>query len=139
MDIPTPDNSILIEAENFQEKRGWKVDQQFMDIMGSPYLLAHNKMPDFLANALFYKTNRYYIPYRCLYSNNISNLLMAGRCFSSSHVGLGGPRVINTTGQMGLAVGYAASLCKKYDCTPRAIYEKHLSELTSLVGYPPQK
>ena len=32
---------ILIEAESFKDKGGWQVDQQFMDLMGSPYLLAH--------------------------------------------------------------------------------------------------
>lgn len=32
---------ILIEAEGFEHKGGWKVDQQFMDYMGSPYLIAH--------------------------------------------------------------------------------------------------
>lgn len=33
--------TILIEAEAFDETGGWVVDQQFMDQMGSPYLLAH--------------------------------------------------------------------------------------------------
>lgn len=32
---------ILVECESFAEKGGWVVDQQFMDRMGSPYLLAH--------------------------------------------------------------------------------------------------
>lgn len=32
---------IWIEAESFQNKGGWVVDQQFMDLMGSPYLMAH--------------------------------------------------------------------------------------------------
>lgn len=32
---------LLVEAENFDRKGGWVVDQQFMDLMGSPYLLAH--------------------------------------------------------------------------------------------------
>jgi len=32
---------VLVEAEGFQELGGWVVDQQFMDQMGSPYLLAH--------------------------------------------------------------------------------------------------
>ena len=32
---------LWIEAENFADKGGWCVDQQFMDLMGSPYLLAH--------------------------------------------------------------------------------------------------
>ena len=58
---------------------------------------------------------------------------MAGRCFSCSHIGLGGPRVMRTTGQMGAAVGYAASLCKRYNVFPRTIYEKHLKEYMNLV------
>lgn len=90
--------------------------------------------PDFLSEALFFVVDHYYIPYRSLYSKNINNLLMAGRCFSCSHVGLGGPRVMNTTGQMGVAVGYAASLCKKYNTNPRGVYENHIAELQKLIG-----
>lgn len=33
--------TILVEAESFSDIGGWVVDPQFMDIMGSPYLLAH--------------------------------------------------------------------------------------------------
>jgi hypothetical protein len=37
-----PDSPVvLVEAESFDELGGWVVDQQFMDQMGSPYLLAH--------------------------------------------------------------------------------------------------
>ena len=32
---------IFLETENFPVKGGWQVDQQFMDLMGSPYLIAH--------------------------------------------------------------------------------------------------
>ncbi len=32
---------ILIEAEDFNNVGGWVIDQQFMDQMGSPFLLAH--------------------------------------------------------------------------------------------------
>jgi hypothetical protein len=32
---------MLIEAESFADLGGWVVDQQSMDVMGSPYLLAH--------------------------------------------------------------------------------------------------
>ena len=35
--------SLLVEAENFKNKGGWVLDQQFMDLMGSPYLMAHGK------------------------------------------------------------------------------------------------
>lgn len=34
-------HEVFIELESFAEKGGWKVDQQFMDVMGSPYLIAH--------------------------------------------------------------------------------------------------
>jgi hypothetical protein len=33
--------AVLAEAEGFVEHGGWVVDPQFMDLMGSPYLLAH--------------------------------------------------------------------------------------------------
>ena len=33
--------TVLVECESFKEKGGWAVDQQFMDQMGSPYLIAH--------------------------------------------------------------------------------------------------
>ncbi|MDD3194288.1 MAG: FAD-dependent oxidoreductase [Paludibacter sp.] len=32
---------VLVEAESFENKGGWILDQQFMDQMGSPYLIAH--------------------------------------------------------------------------------------------------
>jgi hypothetical protein len=63
-----------------------------------------------------------YFPFRSLYSRNIPNLMMAGRNFSCTHVGLGSPRVMNTTGQMGVATGYAAAICKQYSITPRDLY-----------------
>src|SRR3954463_13622165 len=34
-------DAVLIEAESLKGCGGWVVDQQFMDLMGSPYLLAH--------------------------------------------------------------------------------------------------
>jgi len=74
----------------------------------------------------------YHIPYRCLYSINIANMFMAGRDISVSHVALGTVRVMNTCGMMGEVVGKAVFLCRKYNCLPRDIYEKHLNELLSL-------
>ena len=34
-------DEVLIEAEQMTNKGGWVTDQQFMDLMGSPYLMAH--------------------------------------------------------------------------------------------------
>lgn len=35
------DSLAMVEIESFEELGGWVVDQQFMDLMGSPYALAH--------------------------------------------------------------------------------------------------
>jgi hypothetical protein len=107
-------------------------EKRAVDVHFQVNLLDQNK-PNFLSEAMFYKTSQYNIPYRCFYSKNISNLFMAGRNFSCSHVGLGGPRVMRTTGQMGAAVGLAASVCKKYKVNPRDIYQSHLKEYLDLI------
>jgi hypothetical protein len=91
---------------------------------------------DFLSEAMFYPTGGlYYIPFRSLYSRTIANLMMAGRCFSCSHIGLAGPRVMKTCGQMGIATGYAAALCKRHNATPREVGRQHVVELRRLIGY----
>lgn len=107
-------------------------EKREVDVHYQVNLLDSDK-PNFLSEAMFYKTNQYNIPYRCFYSKNISNLFMAGRDFSCSHVGLGGPRVMRTTGQMGAAVGIAASVCKKYSASPREVYQSHLKEYLNLI------
>ncbi|MEN1681739.1 MAG: FAD-dependent oxidoreductase [Planctomycetota bacterium] len=75
----------------------------------------------------------YWAPLRCLYSRNIPNLFMAGRDISVTHEALGAVRVMRTCGMMGEAVGMAASLCKKHDCDPRAVYTDHLDEFQALL------
>jgi len=70
-----------------------------------------------------------YIPYRTLYSKNIDNLLMAGRCASFSHVALGTTRVMSTLATTGQAAGTAAAMCVDYGITPRDIYKNRMSEL----------
>jgi len=91
---------------------------------------------DFLSEAMYrHARGMYFVPLRCLYSRDIDNLMMAGRCFSCSHVGLGGPRVMLTCGQMGIATGYAAALCKTHSATPREVGQRHIKELRQLIGY----
>lgn len=74
------------------------------------------------------------IPFRCLYSRNVSNLFMAGRCASATRIAHSAMRLQNTGGQQGVAVGAAAFLCKKHATTPRGLYEKHLAELQDIVN-----
>ena len=122
-------NDVLV---NKQFEDAVVFEKRDVDVHFQVNLLDPNK-PSFISEAMFYKSKEYNIPYRSLYSKNISNLFMAGRNFSCSHLGLGGPRVMLTTGQMGAAVGLAASVCKKYNANPRDIYQSHLKEYLDLI------
>ncbi len=63
----------------------------------------------------------YNIPYRCLYSRNIQNLMMAGRNISASHVAFSSTRVMATCAVLGQAAGTAAAQCVKEGVSPREI------------------
>lgn len=95
--------------------------------------------PHFMTTATQIGVSPYWFPFRCLYSRNIENLMMAGRNLSATHVGLGSPRVMNTCGQMGVAVGYAAALCTQYGIMPRDVYESHIAELQAMIGGTPEE
>jgi len=69
------------------------------------------------------------IPYRSLYSRNITNLFMAGRCHSATHVAMGATRVIRPCCAMGQAVGTAAAIARTHGTLPRGVYEQHIAEL----------
>jgi hypothetical protein len=82
------------------------------------------------------KTTRikpYPIPFRCLYSRNVENLMMAGRNISVTHVALGTVRVQRTTGMMGEVLGMAAALCVQHRTTPRGVFQRHLEALQALM------
>ena len=73
------------------------------------------------------------IPYRCLYSRNIDNLLMAGRCASVTHLALGTVRIEASCAVTGQAVGTAAGVALKHKTTPRGVYQEHMTELQQLL------
>lgn len=75
----------------------------------------------------------YPIPYRCLYSKDINNLMMAGRHISVSHVALGTVRLMRTIGMEGEVLGMAASICKEEKTSPRGVYENHFSKMEDLM------
>ncbi|MGB9602637.1 MAG: FAD-dependent oxidoreductase, partial [Limisphaerales bacterium] len=54
--------TVLVEAENFEEYGGWKLDTQFIEIMGSPYLIAHGlgkPVQDAITTVRFPKAGNY--------------------------------------------------------------------------------
>ena len=72
----------------------------------------------------------YPIPYRALYSKNVSNLFFAGRNISASHMALSSTRVMATCGLLGQAVGTAAAmLAGMEDAVPHDIYLSRIGEL----------
>lgn len=112
------------------------VVEEKRDVDAHYQLTETGSSPDFLSKAIFRNPQGlYHIPFRCLYARDLSNLMMAGRCFSCSHIGLCGPRVMNTCGQMGVATGYAAVLCIEHACTPRDVAKDRIHELRRMIGY----
>ena len=72
----------------------------------------------------------YTIPYRCIYSRNISNLFLCGRSISVTHIAFGTIRVMATLFQLGQAAGTAAAVAyEKGGITPRECGEKHIKEI----------
>jgi len=90
----------------------------------------HEPQPDGTSEVHFYSIPPLYnIPYRCLYSKDFDNLLLAGRLVSVTRLALGTVRLMKTGGTIGQAVGVAAWLCKKHRCTTREVHSRHLKEL----------
>ncbi|CDF79837.1 fumarate reductase/succinate dehydrogenase flavo protein-like protein [Formosa agariphila KMM 3901] len=72
----------------------------------------------------------YQIPYRSFVSKDISNLFLAGRIISATHVAFGSTRVMATTALCAQAVGMAASLCLEKGINPAEILTNgHLKAL----------
>lgn len=71
----------------------------------------------------------YHIPFRSLYSANVSNLMMAGRNISASHVAFGTTRVMATCAVIGEAAGTGAALSVEKGISPRELHRDHLREL----------
>ena len=101
--------------------------RQFEDAIGVATwgIDLHKKSGDsgFIAANDYYKVLPWWMPYRALCCRDVPNLFLAGRCASFTHVAFASCRVQHALGQQGVAVGYAASLCKKYGCLPRGIYQ----------------
>lgn len=76
----------------------------------------------------------YPIPFRCLYSRNITNLFMAGRDISVSHIALGTTRVMRTCAMMGEVIGMACAVCIENGIDPRQIWPANFDRLKVLLN-----
>jgi hypothetical protein len=129
----------ILKEQDLMERRiypdgtaptSWTIDLHYPDPKNTEYFPGQ----EFLSIAVQTPIYPYPIPYRCLYSRNINNLFMAGRDISVTHVALGTVRVQRTTGMMGEVVGMAASICRKHNVLPRAVYASYFTELKDLMN-----
>jgi len=98
---------------------GWQMDQH---IRGG--IMDFDKLPSRILNF----EGCYTIPWRCYYSKNVSNVMLAGRDISTTKMAFGSSRVMGTCAVGGQAVGTAAAMAARYGCTPRQMSE-HMDEL----------
>ena len=107
------------EFEDVIGHGGWSIDLHAMEGFFS----------DDMTTRHYELKSIYEIPMRSCYSKNVSNLFVASRCMSTTHVAFGSTRVMGTLSTVGQAVGKAAAVCKKYNITPRALVKEHIKEL----------
>lgn len=74
------------------------------------------------------------IPFRCLYSAHVDNLMMAGKHISVTHIAGSVTKFMGNGAQHAIATAAAAALCCKYAATPRQIHDRHMPELQVMVA-----
>lgn len=98
---------------------GWSMDDHHpagFDYPGKPTIFHEAPCP-------------YGIPYRCIYSKNIENLLFAGRNISCTHSAMSSTRVMATCATLGQAAGTAVAVASRHNLTPRQVYAEKIDEL----------
>jgi len=99
---------------------GWTLDDHHPDAFWKHgHLSEHHRCP-----------SPFGIPFDCLYSVNVPNLLFAGRDISVTHMALSATRVMATCATIGQAVGTAAAVSFRHGGVPPAeVRAKHIAEL----------
>ena len=102
---------------------GWTLDDHHPEaFMHENFVSTHHAPP-----------SPFGIPFSCLYSANVDNLLFAGRNISCTHMGLSACRVMGTCALMGQAVGTAAAVAVAHHASPREVRIEHIGELQKLL------
>jgi FAD dependent oxidoreductase len=78
----------------------------------------------------------YDIPYRCLLPKGFDNLLVAGRCISSTHEAHSSLRIQPTCYALGQAAGTAGAIAVKANISPKKVNISELQEKLDLVSVP---
>jgi Dehydrogenases (flavoproteins) len=113
----------VLEGKNFEDAvayGGWPMDMHVVEGLRTglePTQFIHS-------------SDIYTIPFRCIYSKNISNLMMGGRAISASHMAFGSTRVMATCAVIGQAIGTAAAMAIEKNILPKglSVYIKELQQ-----------
>lgn len=89
----------------------------------------HNPEGSGTSHYCFGKGEWYEIPYRCLLPVGTTNLLVAGRCISSTHEAQASYRIMPFCSELGQAAGAAISVAKESGKTLRDIDIKQLQQI----------
>lgn len=89
----------------------------------------HNPEGTGTSHYYFGKSEWYEIPYRCLLPVGINNLLVAGRCISSTHEAQASYRIMPYCAELGQAAGAAVSLAKQSGKPLREIHIPTLQDI----------
>ena len=89
----------------------------------------HNPEGSGTSHYYFGKGEWYEIPYRCLLPVGTTNLLVAGRCISSTHEAQASYRIMPFCSELGQAAGAAVSVAKKSGKALRDIDIKQLQQI----------
>lgn len=98
---------------------GWTLDDHHPDAFWKHgHLSEHHRCP-----------SPFGIPFDCLYSVNVPNLMFAGRDISVTHMALSATRVMATCAIIGQAVGTAAAIALRDRMDPARVRKERLAEL----------
>ncbi|MDD6039833.1 MAG: FAD-dependent oxidoreductase [Clostridia bacterium] len=75
----------------------------------------------------------YGIPFGCLYSRAVPNLMFAGRNISVTHAAMSSTRVMGTCALLGQAIGTAAAVARQHGCLPAQVAAEHIRELQQML------
>jgi hypothetical protein len=108
-------DSVRVEGEYVLTADDLRIGRRFPDAIGlgcfplDSAALAKEVMPP------------YQIPYGCLLVKEMTNLLVAGRCFSATRVALSSTRIMATGCLLGQAAGFAAALASRQGIPLRTV------------------
>jgi hypothetical protein len=74
------------------------------------------------------------IPFRCLYSADLDNVMMAGKHISVTHIAGSVTKFMGNGAQHAIATAAAAALCLKYETTPSKLRGTHFDQMRQAIS-----